>query len=128
MTKVYNVGVEATLDVIGGKWKPVILCDLHEGPMRTSELPRAIPNVTQKVLTEQLRDLEHDGIVTRKVFNEVPPRVVYGLTEHGQNLSGLLEQICQWGEEDVRRRAANGESVVIRHLGETAPSRDELLG
>lgn len=96
--------------------------------MRTSELRRAIPNVTQKVLTAQLRDLERDGIVTRKVFNEVPPRVVYGLTEHGQNLSGLLEQICQWGEEDVRRRAANGESVVIRHLGETAPSREELLG
>ena len=124
MTKVYNVGVEATLDVIGGKWKPVILCDLHEGCMRTSELRRAIPAVTQKVLTEQLRELEHDGIVTRTVYNEVPPRVVYGLTAHGQDLSALLEQICQWGEDDVRRRAANGESVLIRHFGDDAPRRE----
>lgn len=128
MTKVYNVGVEATLEVISGKWKPVIMCDLHDGAMRTGELRRAIPAISQKVLTEQLRDLERDGVITRTVYNEMPPRVEYALTEHGMTLSGLLQQICRWGESDVQRRADNGEHVLIRHFGDDAPSREELLG
>ena len=70
--KIYHIGVEATLEVIGGKWKPIILCHLGNGPIRTGELKRQIPTITQKMLTQQLRELEEDRIVDRKVYNQVP--------------------------------------------------------
>ncbi|QGG54415.1 winged helix-turn-helix transcriptional regulator [Paenibacillus sp. B01] len=98
----YNIPSEATLDVLGGKWKTLILCHLSTGPKRTNELKKAMPAVTQKMLTQQLRELEDDGIVRRTVYNEVPPKVVYEMTELGQSLSGILDQLCEWGEKFIR--------------------------
>lgn len=90
MKKIYQLGVEATLEVIGGKWKPIILCHLGQGPLRSGELKRRIPQVTQKMLTQQLRELEHDGIISRQVYPQVPPKVVYAITDEGKSLRELL--------------------------------------
>ena len=79
--KTYHIGVEATMDIIGGKWKAIILCHLRNQTLRTSELRRAIPQITQKMLTQQLRELEDDGIVSRKIYSQVPPKVEYSLTD-----------------------------------------------
>ncbi len=73
--KKYNISVEAMLEVIGGKWKCVILCHLTHGKKRTSDLRRLIPSITQKMLTQQLRELEQDGIVNRMIYHQVPPKV-----------------------------------------------------
>ncbi len=89
--------VEKTLDVIGGKWKPLIIHHLLQNPKRFSELQRAMPIVTRRMLTEHLRELEADGIVDREVFKQVPPKVVYSLTELGLTLKPLLDTIMQWG-------------------------------
>ncbi|MCZ4151733.1 transcriptional regulator, partial [Escherichia coli] len=84
--KKYKVGVEAALEVMGGKWKPLIIYHLMTGRKRTSELRRLIPDITQKMLTTQLRGLEKDEIVKRKVYSEVPPKVEYELTDYGWGL------------------------------------------
>lgn len=110
---IYNIGVEATIDIIGGKWKPLILCHLKKGTMRTGQLRRVIPNITQKVLTEQLRELEASGIVNRKVYEQVPPKVEYSLSDYGKTLNNLLTELCHWGEEDIKRRRDNGESIIL---------------
>ncbi|QST01897.1 helix-turn-helix transcriptional regulator [Pontibacillus sp. ALD_SL1] len=100
--KQYNIPVEATLDVIGGKWKVVILCHLIDnGTKRTNELKRLIPEITQKMLTQQLRELEDDGIIERRVYNQVPPKVEYSLTEYGWSLESILTSLCSWGEEHI---------------------------
>lgn len=96
--KKYNISVEATLEVIGGKWKCVILCHLMRGKKRTSELKRLMPDITQKMLTQQLRELEADGVIDRIVYNQVPPKVEYELSEYGSSLSGILNALCTWGE------------------------------
>jgi len=110
---VYNIGVENTMRIIGGKWKPVILCHLKHGKMRTGQLRRAIPNITQKMLTQQLRELEDDGIVDRKVFNQIPPKVEYSLTDYGHSLNKILEELCVWGENDIDMRKEKGESINL---------------
>ena len=110
---VYNIGVENTMRIIGGKWKPVILCHLKHGKMRTGQLRRAIPNITQKMLTQQLRELEDDGIVDRKVFNQIPPKVEYSLTDYGHSLNKILEELCVWGENDIDMRKEKGESIIL---------------
>jgi len=104
--KTYNIPVEATLEVIGGKWKTVILCHLTHGPMRTSELKKAMPAITQKMLTQQLRELEEDGVINRIVYNQVPPKVVYELNEFGWTLKPVLDQLCAWGEEYIKKGQA----------------------
>ncbi|WP_440858444.1 winged helix-turn-helix transcriptional regulator [Staphylococcus shinii] len=114
MTKTYNIGVEATIDVIGGKWKPVILCHLqNNGLMRTSALKRAIPTITQKMLTQQLRELEKDGIINRIVYDQVPPKVEYELSEYGQTLGNILSSLCYWGEYHVEKIYEQGEPVTL---------------
>lgn len=115
MVKKYNIGVEATMEVIGGKWKAIILCHLRHETMRTSELRRAIPQITQKMLTQQLRELEADGIVDRRVYDQVPPKVEYSLTERGASLNGILNQLCKWGEGNIAQRRECGESIILIH-------------
>ena len=90
--------VETTLMLIGDKWKALILRDLMPGTKRFGELKKSIGNVSQKVLTAQLRDLEEKGLVSRKVYAEVPPRVEYSLTELGKSLSPILDAMREWGE------------------------------
>lgn len=99
--KKYNISVEATLEVIGGKWKTVILCHLTHGTKRTSELKRLMPNITQKMLTQQLRELEEDGVINRIVYNQVPPKVEYELSEYGWSLQSILNALCTWGEQHI---------------------------
>lgn len=91
--------VETTLTLIGDKWKVLILRDLMPGTKRFSELKRSIGNISQKVLTAQLRDMEHSGLLTRTVYAEVPPRVEYSLTELGKSLKPILDALQSWGEE-----------------------------
>lgn len=90
--------VETTLMLIGNKWKVLILRDLMPGTKRFGELKKSIGNVSQKVLTAQLRDMEEKGIVNRKVYAEVPPRVEYTLTELGYSLKPILDAMWDWGE------------------------------
>ncbi|WP_226003494.1 winged helix-turn-helix transcriptional regulator [Paenibacillus sp. BJ-4] len=99
--KVFNIPVEATLEVIGGKWKVVILCHLDKGEKRTSELKRLMPGITQKMLTQQLRELEEDGVVKRSIYEQLPPKVVYSLTEYGWSLKPILDTMCAWGEQHM---------------------------
>lgn len=89
--------VTLTMSVIGGKWKPIILWGLRQKAKRFSEIKRAIPEVTQKMLTQQLRELEKDGIVHRKVYPQVPPKVEYSVTAYGKTLYPILEAMSQWG-------------------------------
>lgn len=110
----YNIGVEATIDVLGGKWKPIVLCHLKDnGTMRTSELKRAIPNITQKMLTQQLRELEEDSIIERIVYQQVPPKVEYKLSDYGQTLSEILSSLCQWGEFHIAKMHDEGRPVSL---------------
>jgi len=103
MKKKYNISVEATLEVIGGKWKCVILCHLTHGKKRTNELKRLMPNITQKMLTQQLRELEEDGVINRIVYNQVPPKVEYELSEYGWSLQEILNSLCAWGETHITK-------------------------
>lgn len=89
--------VETSLSVIGGKWKGIILFRLLDGTKRFSELKRLIPTITHRTLTLQLRELEKDGIVSRKVYAEIPPHVEYSLTPFGQSVGPVIEALQQWG-------------------------------
>jgi DNA-binding HxlR family transcriptional regulator len=88
---------ETTLDIIGGRWKVLILWQLFQGEQRFSELFRALPGVTQKMLTQQLRELEKDGVVHRQVYAQVPPKVEYSLTPLGESLRPVVDAMCEWG-------------------------------
>jgi DNA-binding HxlR family transcriptional regulator len=95
--------VEATLDLIDGKWKGVILYHLQEGHQRFGELRRRMPGITQRMLTKQLRALEDDRLVIRKVYAEVPPRVEYSLSEVGESLRPVIDILKAWGERHQER-------------------------
>lgn len=100
--------VEAALDLIGGKWKAVLLFRLMQSTRRFSELRRLHPNITQRMLTNQLRELERDGLVHREVYPEIPPKVEYSLTPRGETLAPLLNQLCDWGMTYALGHGAEG--------------------
>ena len=110
----YMIGVEETMDVIGGKWKPIILCNLRHGPMRPSDLKRGITGISQKMLTQQLRELEDDKIIDRKVYQQVPPKVEYSLSEYGLSLSNILDSLCTWGEQHVNHLQQQGQAISLK--------------
>ena len=94
--------VTATVSVIGGKWKPIILWILFQDTRRFGKLKRMIPKITQKMLTKQLRELESDGIVHREVYPVVPPKVEYSLTEEGRTLAPILQAMAEWGNNYMK--------------------------
>lgn len=98
----YMCALEASLDMMGGKWKALILWHLAEGALRYSELGRLMPRATPKMLTQQLRELEADRLIARKVFPVVPPHVEYSLTDLGRSLVPLLGGMCDWGKRYLR--------------------------
>jgi DNA-binding HxlR family transcriptional regulator len=99
--------IRTTLDVIGGKWKPLILFQLKHGPRRFSALRRSIPDVTQKMLTDRLKELERDGIVHREVYAVVPPKVEYSLTPYGEGLNPIQAAMAKWGAGHRMRKSAS---------------------
>jgi DNA-binding HxlR family transcriptional regulator len=100
-------GLDAVLDIIGGKWKSLILWELAAGPCRFGELRRRVDGISEKVLIQQLREMEADGIVFRQQYNEVPPRVEYSLTDFGASLNEALIPLCEWGEQNMERIEAS---------------------
>ncbi len=107
--------VEVTLDLIDGKWKGVILFHLQEGFLRFGELRRLMPGITQRMLTKQLRALEEDGLITRKVYAEVPPRVEYALSQTGERLRPVIDILRSWGLEHKARMEAEAAAVTTKH-------------
>ncbi|MBL8993975.1 MAG: winged helix-turn-helix transcriptional regulator [Spirochaetia bacterium] len=95
----FHCAMDVTMNFIGGKWKSVVLWYLRKEKKRFSELRRHIPNITEKMLSLQLKELELDGIVSRKVYPEVPPKVEYALTDFGKTLIPVLEEIAKWGRK-----------------------------
>ena len=111
--KIYECGLDAAIDVVGGKWKPLVLWALSGGERRFGALRRELPGISEKVLTQQLRELERDGIVRRVVHAQVPPKVEYSLTPLGESLDRALGPLGDWGEQHLEhilavRRAADG--------------------
>lgn len=104
-SKKYNWGIDATLSVIGGKWKFLVIYELKDQTLRFSQLlNRVQPKITQRMLTKQLRQLEEDGLITRKVYTQIPPKVEYSLTATGKSLIPILDQLCDWGYEHMNDR------------------------
>jgi DNA-binding HxlR family transcriptional regulator len=95
--KEYHCAMDITMHFIGGKWKTVVLWYLRKDKKRFGELRRLIPNITEKMLSLQLKNLERDGIIARKVYPEIPPRVEYFLTPFGKTLLPMLDEIAKWG-------------------------------
>ncbi|MBI3221299.1 MAG: helix-turn-helix transcriptional regulator [Bacteroidetes bacterium] len=93
--------VTATIELIGGKWKPVILYCIRADTRRFGEIASRIPSISRKVLTDQLKELEQDGLILREQFNETPPRVEYSLTERGKSLAPVLSEMEKWGMENI---------------------------
>ncbi|MFE0806253.1 winged helix-turn-helix transcriptional regulator [Streptomyces sp. NPDC058794] len=108
----YFCGIDAAMDVVAGKWKSLILWELHHhGTRRFAELRRGLPGVSEKMLVQHLREMEEDGLVHREVYAEVPPKVEYSLTEHGVSLNAALASLGHWGTERMRRIGA--EKVLV---------------
>ncbi|MHC0430872.1 winged helix-turn-helix transcriptional regulator [Streptomyces sp. O3] len=106
----YICGIDAALDVVSGKWKGLVLWELHtHGTLRFAELRRALPGVSEKMLTQHLRQMEEDDLIHREVYAEVPPKVEYSLTEAGAALNEALRPLGDWGQERLRR---NGLEVT----------------
>lgn len=103
----YFCGIDAAMDVVAGKWKSLILWELDQsGTRRFAELRRGLPGISEKMLTQQLREMEEDGLVHREVYREVPPKVEYSLTEYGVSLNAALAGLGDWGTARIRRIGA----------------------
>ena len=108
----YGCSVEATLSVNGGRWKPVIIFNLLQNDvLRFGELKKRIEGITQRMLTNQLRELEKDKIVTRKVYAEVPPRVEYSLTDYGRTLEPIMISMRDWGAEHMNVKCEESSAL-----------------
>lgn len=118
--------VEATLELIGGKWKGIVLFYLLDGRIRFSELKRRIGCVTQRMLTKQLRELESNGLVSRTVYAEVPPRVEYELTKVGESLRPVLQALKTWGTAHAVKLLADGKATQSS-AESSADSVDETI-
>jgi len=113
--------VKLTTDIIGGKWKPMILFYLEGGTLRFGELRRLIPAMTKKMLTQHLRELERDEVIHRKVYAVVPPKVEYSLTRHGESLKPILKLMSAWGRKHrARYGIPNGKPYAQK---DSAPLR-----
>jgi DNA-binding HxlR family transcriptional regulator len=97
----YISPIDAALEVIGGKYKVAVLYHLRESAVRFGELRRLVPSATQRMLTKQLRELERDGMIRRKIFRRVPPRVDYSLTKEGRSIVPILDELCEWGKRRI---------------------------
>jgi DNA-binding HxlR family transcriptional regulator len=97
-------GVQAVLNILGGKWKLLILWHLRDGSRRYGELKRLMPGITEKMLIQQLRELEQDGLVTRTAYPEIPPHVEYDFSACGRSLRPVLQVLCHWGNEYLTQR------------------------
>ncbi|MCC5628231.1 winged helix-turn-helix transcriptional regulator [Nostoc sphaeroides CHAB 2801] len=95
--------VQTTLKILGGKWKILILWHLKDEAKRYSQLKHLMPEITEKMLIQQLRELENDGIVNRKVYSDVPLKVQYSFTDYGRTLIPVLKALCDWGQEHLKR-------------------------
>lgn len=98
-----NCPVTHAIRVMGRRWKPLVLNYLKPGPLRFSEIRRHLPEITQKMLTQTLRELERDGIIARKVYDQVPPKVVYSISRYGRTLEPIMVALCNWGMNDQKR-------------------------
>lgn len=113
--KPYNCGIGPAFEVVGGKWKALIVSELDQGARHPGELRRLIARVSEKMLIQQLRELERDGVVHREVFPEIPPRVEYSLTSEGRELNKALGPLADWGEKyEVRRQQRPKPAVRAR--------------
>jgi DNA-binding HxlR family transcriptional regulator len=110
-----SCAIEVAIEVVGGRWKLAILSQLFTGTKRFGELRRALPAVTQRMLTRQLRELEADGLVTRTIYREIPPKVEYSLTEIGRSLEQTAKLLDEWG---------NWYRTVVRETTPTPPGAD----
>ncbi len=123
--------VKLTTDIIGGKWKPLILYYLEGKTRRFGELRKLIPGMTKKMLTQHLRELERDEIIHRKVYAEVPPKVEYSLTKHGESLKPILKLMSAWGSKHHARYGTptgqNHRQRVTAIVRQTSPSSEGAL-
>ena len=120
--RIVHCPAEYTLSVIGGRWKVLILWKLFQGEQRFSDLFRAMNGPTQKMLTQQLRELERDGLVHRRVYAQVPPKVEYSLTPLGISLKPVVNAMSDWGEKH-RDEAIRMATLITVGTGRTPPSR-----
>jgi DNA-binding HxlR family transcriptional regulator len=120
----FSCGLDATLRIISGKWKPLILFFLRDGPKRYGELKRLTQGVSDKVLIQQLKDLEADHVIARNDYREVPPRVDYSLTPLGGSLAEAIVPLCTWGSEHMAEMAA----IFARRASLPAQDAEEAPG
>lgn len=104
MAREYSCPVDAAISIVGGKYKVVILYHLIDGCLRFNELQKLIPSATPKMLTQQLRELEASGLITRTVYPVVPPKTEYQMTEFGSTLMPVLESLCEWGKKYICKK------------------------
>lgn len=117
--KEYHCAMDITMDYIGGKWKTVVLWYLRKDKKRFSELKKLVPNITEKMLSIQLKDLEKDGIVKRKIYAQVPPKVEYYLTDFGKTLIPMLEEIAKWGRNIGQTKGKMIDKKVLKRNKKT---------
>lgn len=120
MSQPYSCGFGPALDVIGGKWKVLILWEVHGQPVRFGELKRRVAGISEKMLIQQLREMEADEIVHREVYHQVPPRVEYSMTEFGASLIAALTPLAEWGEKHMQRIGATHRPDWAQYASEAA--------